>query len=152
LEYHSISKGGILNGITCLSSQQLNKLLSNIRKARDRLATSLCNQGPPRDSEPLHSLLSNMKRYGQRRDVVENNLELHPVNGQPALAVLAVYPLRHILYTHNLPLPSILNHWASFHVLIMRTPLEQQHFILQTTLWNNVQRLHYIDSVLITKP
>ena len=140
-----------LNGITCMSSQQLNNSRSNIRKARDRLVACLHSQGPPRDGQPLRLWLSDMKRYGEGRDVAASNFELQRFNGNPTLSLPAIYLLRHILYTHNLPLSSVLTLWASFHMLIMRRPLEQQHFISQSTLWSNVQRLHYIDSALVNQ-
>jgi hypothetical protein len=89
-----------------------------------------------------------MKRYGEGRDVAASNFELQQFNGNRTLLLPAIYLLRHVLYTHNLPLPSVLTLWASFHMLIMPRPLEQQYFISQTTPWNNVQRLHYIDSAL----
>jgi len=55
----------VLNGITRLSSQQLNKSRVNIWKARERFIACLHNQGPPRDGQLLHLWLSDMKRYGQ---------------------------------------------------------------------------------------
>jgi hypothetical protein len=80
-----------------------------------------------------------------------NNFELHLETRRPTLSLSAVYLLRHILYTHNLPLSSVLTLWGSFHVPIMRKSLDLQQFILQTTLWNNVHRLHYIVSALANK-
>ena len=92
-----------------------------------------------------------MKRYGQGMGIGTNNFELHPEIRRPTFSLPAVYLLRHILYTHNLLLSSVLTLWASFHVLIMRKSLDLQQFILQTALWNNVHRLHYIASALANK-
>ncbi len=140
-----------LNGIICLSCQQLNKSLENIKKARTRLVECLHSQGPPMDGQPLHLWLSDIKRYGGGRGVAANNTKLHPKSRIPTLSAPAVYLPRHIMYTHNHPLPNVLTLWASYHVLIMHTPLEQQHFISQTALLNNVQCLHYIASALANK-
>ena len=137
-----------INPINQLSSQQLNKSCLNIMKARERLIACLDNQGPPREGQPLHSWHSDMKRYGQGGGVAAINFESYQKNKQPTLAAPVVHILRHILYTHNLPLPSILTLWASFHVLIMQEQLKQNHFILQTALCNNVQQLHYTKNAL----
>ena len=55
------------------------------------------------------------------------------------------------MYSHNLPLPNVLTLWTSFYTLIMRRSIALHDFISQTTLWNNVQQLRYIDSALETK-
>jgi len=95
-------------------NSQLNKSRLNIMKARERLIACLDNQGPPREGQPLHSWHSDMKRYGQGGGVAAINFESHQKNTQPTLAVPVVYILRHIMYMHNLPLPSILTLWALF--------------------------------------
>jgi len=136
--------------ITNLSGQSINKMNLNIKIARERLVQCLHNQAP-RDDQPLHAWLSDMKRYGEGVPIAANNLELHPESRRPTLSLSAVYLLRHIYYTHNLPLANVLTLWSSFHVLITRKALGLKDFICQSTLWNNVMRLHYIDNEVANK-
>jgi hypothetical protein len=139
-----------LRSITDLSNNKIENAKRNIKRARERLVQCLHNHGP-RNDQPLHAWLSDMKRYREGADIAANNFEVHPETRRPTLSLSAVYLLRHIFYTHNLPLASVLTLWASFHVLILRKALEIKDFVSQTTLWNQVMRLHYIDKVLANK-
>ena len=139
-----------LRSINNLSGQSINNMNHNIKIARERLVQCLNNQGP-RDDQPLHAWLSDMKRYGEGVPIAANNFELHPETRRPTLSLSAVYLLRHIFYTHNLPLANVLTLWASFHVLILRKSLELKDFICQSTLWMHVMRLHYIDNEVANK-
>jgi hypothetical protein len=131
-----------LRSITNLSNNKIDNAKQNIKRARERLVQCLHNQGP-RDDQPLHAWLSDMKRYGEGAGIAANNFELHPETRCSTLSLSAVYLLRHIFYTHNLPLANVLTLWASFHVLILRKALEIKDFISYYSMEScNASKLH----------
>ena len=89
-------------------------------------------------------------RYAKGCGVEHDNFIVHTTSRKMLLSLSATYILRHIFYSHNLPLPTVLSLWSCFYVLVMRRPLDVDQFIGQSALWNNVQRLHYIDQALAT--
>ena len=54
------------------------------------------------------------------------------------------------MYSHNLPLETVIMLWSCFHALILRAPIRNKDFVSSSALWNRVQQLHYIDGALNT--
>ena len=70
---------------------------------------------------------------------------------QSSITLSAAWILRHIIYSHNLPVKTALMLWAEFHVLILRKPIDPDFFVSEKTLWKHVHRLHFIDNALVTR-
>jgi hypothetical protein len=105
----------------------------------------------PRESDLLHKWYADLKRYSNGDGLEATNTQLDPQSQVLTLSLDAIFILRHIMYSHKITVSNVLSLWASFYTLIMRQQLDMTSFISQTSLWNNVQRLHFIDQALATE-
>lgn len=71
-------------------------------------------------------------------------------NRQLSLTIGAAFILRHIMFSFNLPLETVIALWGCFYVLIMRRPIPKDYFSSATAIWANIHRLDYIDKKLAT--
>ena len=147
----SIPKSFNLQHLLNLTPQALNACKQNIRMARSELVAHLHNHFPPREDQLLYEWQVDGSRYAMGRRIEASNFELDNNNRRMILSTSASFILRHIMYSHNLPLPNVLTLWSCFYVLIMRQPIELDMFVSQTALWNNIYQLHYLDRAFSTK-
>jgi len=113
-----------------------------------------CLQGHfvPRKDTQLYKWIADSHAYTSGCAVqTPNNFEQGTYNtNQTSMTLESAWILRHIMYTHHLPVRKVLMLWAEFHVLILRTPVNPEWFVSERTLWYHVHRLHHIDNALLT--
>ena len=137
--------------IPFMTSPAIVQTKLNIKRARRQLSQCLGQQFPPKDGQLLYEWLNDGVRYATGTPMAAGtNFELESSSRRMRISMSACFILRQIMYSHNLPLATVLSLWSCYYVLIMRTSFPEESFISQTALWNNVQRLHYIDGALTT--
>ena len=146
----SLPKTFDMNDLLEMSKNLVNAAYQNINAAPTKLVKCLHGNFVPSDSQLLHEWRANSKRYSDGVRLEANNFELNPGNRTQTISLSAIFILRHIMYSHKLSLPNVLTLWASFYALVMRRPLDLDLFTSQSALWNNIQRLHYIDNIIAT--
>ena len=106
----------------------------NIKRAREDSISCLHNQFPPRESQLLYEWIQEGERYKNGYRLEANNFVLHPTSRKVMLSTQAVFILRAIMYSHNLPLETVLMLWSCFHALILQAPLRTADSIGSSTL------------------
>jgi hypothetical protein len=139
-----------IGSLITMSPKNHSNATSNVKKARQHFVNGLHGCFVPRESDLLHKWYANSKRYSYGDGLEATNTQLDPQSRVHTLSLDAIFLLRHIMYTHKITVSNILSLWASFYTLIIKQQLDTKSFISQTSLWNNVQRLHYIDQALAT--
>lgn len=139
------------SNLSTLTPQQVVASTANIKRARSEFVTSLQGLFAPNDEKMLYEWIAEGKSYTSGCSVqTPNNFE-PGYNNRPSLTLSAAWILRHIIYTHHLPMRKALSLWAEFHVLIMRRPINPNWYVSERTLWNHVYRISFIDNALLTR-
>jgi hypothetical protein len=152
LAYHQvpITLSFNIKRLTSTSKRSLHNASVNVSEARRCLVRCLNGCFVPKDSDLLQQWYNDSKQYSSRDSFNATNTQLDPQRGVQTLSMEAIYILRHIMHSHKITVSNVLSLWASFYTSIMQKPLAVERFISQMSLWNNVQRLHYIDQALAT--
>ena len=137
-----------MSALSKMSSEMIKASIVNIKRAREDFVLCLHHQFPPREGQPLYEWMQEGERYKNGYHLEANNFETHPTSRKVVLSMTAVFILRAIMYSHNLPLETVIMLWSCFHALILRTPIRNKDFISSSALWNRVQQLHYINGAL----
>ena len=80
---------------------------------------ALHNRWPPRVSQSLHDWLREGQQCKDGLNLEANIFEMDVDTRRPVLSMNAVFILQVIMYSHNLPLETVLMLWSSFYGLIM---------------------------------
>jgi hypothetical protein len=141
------------NNLARLSAQQVSASKTNIRNARKDLIENLHGHFVPTEKCFLYQWVSDSHAYSSGCAVqTSSNFQKGGYNEhQSSITLSAAWILRHIIYSHNLPVKTALMLWAEFHVLILRKPIDPDFFVSEKTLWKHVHRLHFIDNALVTR-
>ena len=139
-----------VSSLETLPGRTISNYSLNIKKARALLEDSLEGYFVPGKKELLHEWSRSARMFSSGARMEGYNFEFNPNNGKQQLSLRASWLLRHIKFTHNLTLAKVLSLWPSFYALIMHRPMSNAYIISQTTLWNNIMRLNYIDNALAT--
>ena len=100
-----------------------------------------------RNGELLVDLQRRLDKFNSGGDVEACNF-VENGNGTNSLTLAGAWMLRHIIFDHGVPLVQVMNLWASYYYLIMHRPITQDKIANQTSIWNHIHRLHYIDAEL----
>ncbi len=141
-----------VKSLASMSSQEINASNQNIQKAIQEAIDCLQGHFVPRKDTQLYKWIADSHAYTSGCAVqTPNNFEQGTYNThQTSMTLESAWILRHIMYTHHLPVRKVLMLWAEFHVLILRTPVNPEWFVCERTLWYHVHRLHHIDNALLT--
>jgi hypothetical protein len=140
-----------IGSLITMCPKNLSNATSNVKEACQRLVNGLHGCFVPREIDLLYKWYADSKRYSNGDGLEATNTQLDPQSRVHTLSLDAIFLLRHIMYSHKITVSNILSLWASFYTLIMKQQLDMKSFISQTSLWNNVQHLHYIDQALATE-
>ena len=76
---------------------------------------------------------------------------MNPDNRQMSLTTQAAYILRHVMFTHSLPITTVISLWVCFYTLIMDRPIPKEYFSSMSTVWAHILKLAKIDDNLASK-
>lgn len=136
------------SSLPSLTSQELNKSNNNIQTAIKEAVECLHGIFTPQEGTMLYNWIGDSQAYTNGCAVqTPNNFEQGTYNEhQMSMTLEAAWLLRHIIYTHHLPVRKALMLWAEYHVLILRKPVNPDWFVAEKTLWYHIHRLTFIDN------
>lgn len=126
-----------------MNNRNMANTVNNITAAQESLVEFLDSCFVPHNDDLLYKWIADSGHYTRGS---HDKAECHA----DTMTLGSFYILRHIMYTHNLPLNTVISLWALFYTLIMGQALAMNQFISPTALWNNTQRMHHIDQALWT--
>eukprot|EP00956_Cyclotella_meneghiniana_P031495 scaffold82841_cov63-Cyclotella_meneghiniana.AAC.7 len=116
------------------------RVSTDTRRQPPTIRRSDSNSSTGSNTIPDWLLLSQLNCVGD-----EHTLYLHKIR---PLAESELLILRHIMFDSGLPLVQVMNLWALFYYLIMHRPIPSDSIASQTSIWNHIHRLYYIDNIL----
>ena len=141
-----------ISDVSVMSNTELGNSWLNIKTARKRLSESLASVDLPypQDDQFIVEWLAKCRQFNlASRNYEACNFEATASrNGTLGLTLAGAFILRHIMFDSGLPLVQVMNLWALFYYLIMHRPIPSDSIASQTSIWNHIHRLYYIDNIL----
>ena len=140
-----------LDDLSTMTNTELGNSWLNIKSACHGLAECLASADlpHPQDDQLIVEWLAKCKQFNLARNYEACNFEATASrNGTLGLTLVGAFILWHIMFDSKLPLAQVMNLWALFYYLIMHHPIPGDSIASQTSIWNHIHRLYYIDNIL----
>jgi hypothetical protein len=137
--------------VRVMSKRDLANAAKNIKDARDDLLEHMGEYFQPMEDDFLHTWLRWGLAISAGRRPQASVWELNDSNRQECLSLRSAWILRHIMFSFNLPINTVVCLWVCFYALIMGKPISEKEFAVGSTIWNNVERVRHIDNATLSE-